>query len=83
MSPLEVSVSILVALVLLVLGEMLRRTLNRVNDVQQEFWRYKVYVAEHYVHRDPFKDFMIDVTSKLDRIFEKLDGKADKPDHRS
>ena len=52
--------------------------INRHNDTKETISDFKEKVARECVTRDDLKDFMDRTSDILDRIFEKLDDKADK-----
>jgi len=47
--------------------------------LDKDLQAYKLHVAEHYATSSDMKALIEAVFKKLDRIEEKLDGKADKP----
>lgn len=52
--------------------------INRHNETKEKLSDFKEHVARTHVTRDDLKDFMERTSDILDRIFEKLDDKADK-----
>ncbi len=68
-----------------VLGWLFRSTHTRVSELERELAAFKLHCAETYVTStalersiDSLNDTIQAVFSKLDRIEDKLDGKADK-----
>ena len=57
------------------IGKLFDHRLRKLEDTMDEF---RVYVPENYVKRTDLKDLRDEISSALDRIYDKLDDKQDK-----
>lgn len=62
-----------------VLKAEVRESAVSLRETDKDLQAYKLHVAEHYATSTDMKSLIEAVFKKLDRIEEKLDGKADKP----
>lgn len=72
--------------VIALLGFLLSRTYGRIDSaheelsvVRKDMTELALQVAKDYIRRDDFRAVTDAIFNKLDRIEDKLDGKADKP----
>ncbi|WP_316655427.1 hypothetical protein [Ralstonia condita] len=72
--------------IIALLGFLLSRTYGRIDsahtelgDVRKEMTDLALQLAKDYIRRDDFQAVTDAIFKKLDRIEDKLDGKADKP----
>ena len=62
------------------LGTFILKTLWDANtQLRSDLANLNEKIGRDYVRRDDFRDHAARVEEMLDRIFDKLDGKADKP----
>jgi hypothetical protein len=59
-------------------GFVLKATWDALAQLRQDMAALQESLTTHYVRRDDFKDHALRVETLLDRIYEKLDAKADK-----
>lgn len=59
-------------------GWILKTIWDAINDLKNDIKSLDHHVSEKYVRKDDFKDALADIKSTLERIINKLDGKADK-----
>lgn len=64
--------------VLMLSGWVLRTIWDAVNGLKRDIQDIERNLPETYVRRDDYKDDMTEVKEILHKIFDKLDGKADK-----
>ena len=64
--------------VLMLSGWVLRTIWDAVNGLKRDMQDLERNLPETYVRRDDYKDDMTEVKEILHKIFDKLDGKADK-----
>lgn len=64
--------------VLMLSGWILRTIWDAVNGLKRDIQELERNLPETYVRRDDYKDDMTEVKEILHKIFDKLDGKADK-----
>ena len=65
----------------LVLGPIcwiLRNAISDLKELQKEFADYRLEVSENYLPKQDYHRDLAEIKDLLDRIFNKLDGKADK-----
>lgn len=60
-------------------GFVLKAMWDAIQSMRKDMENLQKSITENYVRRDDFKDHALRVETLLDRIYEKLDGKADKP----
>lgn len=72
-------VNISAGAVLAVLGWFARVLWEAVNSLQEDLHKLEVDLPSNYIRRDEFQDGMKEIKDMLGKIFDKLDGKADKP----
>lgn len=60
-------------------GGVLKAMWDAMNQLRKDLAALQKSISENYVRRDDFKDHAQRVETLLDRIYEKLDSKADKP----
>ena len=59
-------------------GWFLRTLWASVQRLTNDLNKLEVHMAEHYVKRDDLKEAMREIKEMVSKIFDKLDGKADK-----
>ena len=64
--------------VLAVLGWFARVLWEAVTALREDLHRLEVDLPSNYIRRDEFQDGMKEIKEMLGKIFDKLDGKADK-----
>lgn len=47
-------------------------------DLKDEKAALKLHIAENYIKRDEIKEYMDDIKNSIEKIFDRLDKKADK-----
>lgn len=74
--------NIVAGLMLSVGGWLARQLWDAVQKLRADLHKLELELPKHYVHKDDFVEAMKDLRSELtkgfDRIYDKLDGKADK-----
>jgi hypothetical protein len=65
--------------VLAVIGWLARELWGAVKQLRTDIQRLEVSLPTSYVAKSDFKDALDKIEAGLDRIYAKLDGKADKP----
>ena len=60
------------------IGWFLRMMWRSVQDIQSEIGALKVHLASNYVHKNDLTKMFEKLEHSLERIFDRLDGKADK-----
>lgn len=60
-------------------GFVLKATWDALSQLRKDMAALQESITTSYVRRDDFKDHALRVETLLDRIYEKLDSKADKP----
>jgi hypothetical protein len=60
-------------------GFILKAMWDAVADLRRELAALQESISRNYVRRDDFKDHATRVESLLDKIYDKLEHKADKP----
>ena len=60
-------------------GVVLKAMWNALTQLRRDMADLQESISRNYVRRDDFRDHAKRVEELLDRIYEKLDGKADKP----
>ena len=75
---LQTIINIVAGLVLSVMGWFARQLWEAVQRLQTDLHRLEVQLPERYTPRNEFVAAMEKVSSGLQRIYDKLDGKADK-----
>lgn len=71
-------INIIVGTVLSVLGWFARQLWDAVQELKNDMQRIEVELPSHYVRKDELEARFDKIESMLQRIFEKLDTKADK-----
>ncbi len=72
-------VNICAGAVLAVLGWFARVLWEAVSALREDLHKLEVDLPSNYIRRDEFQDGMKEIKEMLGKIFDKLDGKADKP----
>lgn len=72
-------VNIAAGTILAVLGWFARVLWEAVNTLREDLHKLEVDLPSNYIRRDEFQDGMKEIKDMLGKIFDKLDGKADKP----
>lgn len=72
-------VNICAGAVLAVLGWFARVLWEAVSALREDLHKLEVDLPSNYIRRDEFQDGMKEIKDMLGKIFDKLDGKADKP----
>ncbi len=63
---------------LAVMGWLGRELWGAVKELKEDLKRIEVALPTEYVKKDEFKETLVEVKEMLNKIFDKLDGKADK-----
>jgi hypothetical protein len=71
-------INILIGSVLGVLGWFARQLWDAVQDLKRDITKIEVDLPTHYVRKDELEQRFDKIEVMLNRIFEKLDSKADK-----
>ena len=71
-------INIIIGTVLSVLGWFARQLWDAVQNLKADMQKIEVSLPTHYVRKDELEARFDKLETMLDRIFEKLDGKADK-----
>ena len=71
-------INIIIGTALSVLGWFARQLWDAVQDLKDDMQRIEVELPSHYVRKDELEVRFDKIESMLQRIFEKLDTKADK-----
>jgi hypothetical protein len=61
-----------------VFGWMSKTLYDAVNALKDDLSKLREEIASDRVHKDDFRDAVKEIKYMLERIFDKLDGKADK-----
>jgi hypothetical protein len=59
-------------------GWLARELWGAVKGLQEEVKSIQIHMPTNYVRRDEFAEHMHRIEQKLDRIYERLEGKADR-----
>jgi hypothetical protein len=62
------------------LGMIVKTLWDEVKTLRKAMTELHTYINEKHVHKDDFKEFTREVREGLQRIFDRLDTKADKKD---
>jgi hypothetical protein len=65
-----------------VLGWFARELWAAVKDLKSDLAKLREELPKVYVTRDDFKDDVREIKDMLTRLFDRLDGKVDKSEHR-
>lgn len=71
-------INIIIGTVLSVLGWFARQLWDAVQSLKADMQKIEISLPTHYVRKDELEVRFDKLEAMLDRIFEKLDGKADK-----
>ena len=71
-------INLLIGTVLAVLGWFARQLWDAVQDLKRDITKIEVDLPTHYVRKDELETRFDKLEVMLNRIFEKLDSKADK-----
>ena len=71
-------INIVLGSVLSVIGWFARQLWDAVQQLKQDMKDLEVDLPTHYLRRDEFESRLDKIESMLERIFDKLDAKADK-----
>lgn len=75
----QTMLNIAAAAFLAVFGWFARVIWDAVYVLREDLHRLEVDLPSHYIRRDEFQEGMKEIKEMLGKIFDKLDGKADKP----
>ena len=71
-------INVVVGVVLSVLGWFARQLWDAVQTLKADMKELEVELPTHYIRKDEFESRFDKIEAMLERIFDKLDGKADK-----
>ena len=71
-------VNSLFAIIFTLVGWFSRMMWRAVSDMQKEIKEVRIHMAQDYATKDEVRDALKEVKQVCERIFDKLDGKADK-----
>lgn len=71
-------INLVLSVLLAVAGWFSRQIWDAVKELRADLHRIEIDLPSHYIRRDEFSDGMKELKEMLNRIFEKLDSKADK-----
>jgi chaperonin cofactor prefoldin len=71
-------INLIIGAVLSVLGWFARQLWDAVQDLKQDVKQIEVDLPTHYVRKEDLESRLDRIEASLNRIFEKLDHKADK-----
>lgn len=75
-------INVIGGLLLSIIGWLARQLWDAVQKLRADIHKLELELPKHYVHKDDFveamKELRSDLTKGFDRIYDKLDGKADK-----
>jgi len=71
-------INLIVGVVLSVLGWFARQLWDAVQDLKNDMKEIEIDLRTHYVRKDELEQRFNKIEDMLNRIFEKLDNKADK-----
>jgi len=71
-------INLIIGAVLSVLGWFARQLWDAVQDLKQDVKQIEVNLPTHYVRKEDLESRLDRIEASLNRIFEKLDHKADK-----
>jgi hypothetical protein len=71
-------INLIVGVVLSVLGWFARQLWDAVQDLKDDMKEIEIDLPTHYVRKDELEQRFNKIEDMLNRIFEKLDNKADK-----
>lgn len=74
----QAAFNIAIGLAGVLFGWMVRVIWDGQKDLRRDIAELSAHIPDNYVRRDDFKDTAMAIFKKLDRIEDKLDGKADK-----
>ncbi len=75
-------INVIGGLLLSIIGWLARQLWDAVQKLRADIHKLELELPKHYVHKDDFveamKELRSDLSKGFDRIYDKLDGKADK-----
>lgn len=71
-------INIVLGSILSVIGWFARQLWDAVQTLKEDMKDLEVELPTHYIRKDEFESRFDKIESMLERIFDKLDGKADK-----
>lgn len=71
-------INIVLGVLIAVAGWFSRQVWDAVKELREDIHQIEVDLPSHYIRRDEFHDGIREIKDMLGKIFEKLDGKADK-----
>jgi aspartate aminotransferase-like enzyme len=74
----QTAINVGASAVLAVIGWFARRLYEATEQLRKDVHQIEVDLPKHYVLKDEFNDNIKEVKEMLGKIFDKLDGKADK-----
>jgi predicted RNA-binding protein with EMAP domain len=75
----QTMINIAAGVALSVTGWLARALWDAVHKLQAEIHQLEVDLPSNYIRKDEFAESMKEIKDMLNRIFEKLDKKADRP----
>jgi len=67
-----------ITVVLTIIGWGIVRLFAKIDEVENDIQNFRSGIYQRYVQREDYRDDIYELKSMLGKIFEKLDGKADK-----
>jgi Tfp pilus assembly protein PilO len=74
----QVIINIITAIVLSGIGWFGRQVWDAVNELRKDLHQLEVDLPKNYTSKDDFSAALKEINAGLQRIYDKLDGKADK-----
>jgi chromosome segregation ATPase len=74
----QMAFNVLFGVLAAVFGWLARTMFDAVRDLKDDLSNLREEIARDRVHRDDFKEAIREIKAGLERIYDKLDGKADK-----
>jgi hypothetical protein len=72
-------INLIAGSILMVVGWLARELWVAVKELRADLHRIEIEMPTNYIRRDEFSEGMKEIKEMLRQIFDKMDGKADKP----
>lgn len=76
---LQTILNIAIGLAFSVLGWFAREMWSAVKELKADLAKLREELPKNYIAKDDFRDGIREIKEMLNRLFDKIDGKADKP----